>query len=99
MSRAERSRNVPSGVIRDPRPFRAEGKSDPDPGRAVAGQGDALRTAAVDAGPGVGVARQPTQRSDWRDVPLTEAARTAFERQHERRLAFGPIRPDDYVFA
>jgi integrase len=64
----------------------------------VLGEEIYLAWAVVDGGPGVGVRRQPTKRSDWRDVPLNDAARAAFERQRERRLALGPIRPDDYVF-
>ncbi len=64
----------------------------------------------VDGGPGVGVRRQPTKRSDWRDVPLTDGALGAFERQHirtdaeladmaTRRAVLEPtLRPDSYVF-
>ena len=40
--------------------------------------------AVTDGGPGVGVLRKPTKRSDWRDVPLTSIAVEAFERQRGR---------------
>ena len=44
--------------------------------------------------------RKATKRSDWRDVPLTTSAVTAFKRQRRRRralLSTDPL-PDDYVF-
>ncbi len=34
--------------------------------------------AITDGGPGVGVKRVSTKRSDWRDVPLTDAAPDRF---------------------
>ncbi len=40
--------------------------------------------AATDGGPGVGVLRKPTKRSDWRDVPLTSGAIGALRRQRAR---------------
>lgn len=55
--------------------------------------------AIVDGGKGVGVSRQPTKRADWRDVPLTDSAEAAFNRQRDRRIAIsGSIRRDEYVF-
>ncbi|MHB1533909.1 MAG: site-specific integrase [Acidimicrobiales bacterium] len=58
-----------------------------------------LAWAVVDGGPGVGVKRQPTKRSDWRDVPLTQTALAAFQRQRHRREASGDsVGPDDYIF-
>ena len=55
--------------------------------------------AIVDGGKGVGVSRQPTKRADWRDVPLTEAAQAAFERQRARRSEIsGTVRRDEYIF-
>jgi integrase len=56
--------------------------------------------AITDAGPGKGILRKPTKRSDWRDVPLTAAAVTALRGQHERlttRYSATPV-PDSYVF-
>ncbi len=56
--------------------------------------------AISDGGPGVGVVRKPTKRSDWRDVPLTQTAVGAFRRQAERcRATLGqdPL-ADEYVF-
>ena len=54
-----------------------------------------------DGGPGVGLVRKPTKRSDWRDVPLTNAATAALARQFERRrdLVRSDPDPSDYVFA
>jgi len=40
--------------------------------------------AIADGGPGVGIVRKATKRSDWRDVPLTGAAISAFEHQAEQ---------------
>lgn len=58
-----------------------------------------LANAIVDGGPGVGVRRQPTKRSDWRDVPLTDSALAAMDRQRDRRTAIaGSVRKDEYVF-
>ena len=42
--------------------------------------------AVTDGGPGVGVVRKPTKRSDWRDVPLSPIALDAFERQRDRSI-------------
>ena len=56
--------------------------------------------AITDGGPGVGLIRKATKRSDWRDVPLTGSAVAAFEAQRVRlvdRLA-RQLEPDDYVF-
>lgn len=56
--------------------------------------------AITDGGPGVGVLRKPTKRSDWRDIPLTGAATAALGRQSDRfRERFGkrPLR-NNYVF-
>jgi integrase len=53
----------------------------------------------TDGGPGVGVKRVPTKKSDWRDVPLTDAAVAALTRQRERRTAMVSfVRPDEYIF-
>lgn len=65
------------------------------------GQGEIHVAAAItDAGPGVGVVRKTTKKSDWRDVPLTAAAVGAFRRQAERRktLLRADPDPDEYVF-
>lgn len=43
-----------------------------------------VAAAITDGGPGVGVVRKSTKRSDWRDVPFTTAAVTALQRQLER---------------
>jgi integrase len=43
-----------------------------------------VAAAITDGGPGVGVVRKATKRSDWRDVPLTAAASTALQRQADR---------------
>jgi integrase len=49
--------------------------------------------AITDGGPGVGVLRKATKRSDWRDVPLTSDAVAAFRRQAEQCSAvFGVTR-------
>jgi integrase len=59
-----------------------------------------VSAAITDGGPGVGVLRKATKRSDWRDVPLTTSAVGAFKRQRKRRrdlLSSDPL-PDDYVF-
>ena len=57
--------------------------------------------AITDGGRGVGVLRKATKRSDWRDVPLTSAAKEAFVRQRERRRELCEAEPGDrhYVFA
>jgi integrase len=53
-----------------------------------------------DGGPGVGLVRKPTKRSDWRDVPLTNAAAAALARQSDRRRALSGSDPgpSEYVF-
>ena len=43
-----------------------------------------VAAAITDAGPGVGLVRKSTKRSDWRDVPLTVAAQAALQRQADR---------------
>ena len=56
--------------------------------------------AITDGGPGVGLIRKATKRSDWRDVPLTGSAVAAFEAQRVRlveRLS-RQLEPGDYVF-
>ncbi len=40
-----------------------------------------VAAAVTDGGPGVGIVRKPTKRSDWRDVPLTSAATSALRHQ------------------
>ena len=59
-----------------------------------------VAAAITDGGPGVGLLRKATKRSDWRDVPLTAGALAAFERQAARREALvgRDLRPDEYVF-
>lgn len=59
-----------------------------------------VSAAITDGGPGIGVVRKATKRSDWRDIPLTTAACKAFERQAERRaeLIGSSPEPDEYVF-
>lgn len=59
-----------------------------------------VEAALVDAGPGVGVVRKATKRSDWRDVPLTAGAAAAFKRQRVRRSEFlgSPPSAVSYVF-
>lgn len=54
----------------------------------------------TDGGPGVGVIRKATTRSDWRDVPLTGAAVDALIAQAGRRRdLLGVVSgPEDYVF-
>jgi integrase len=56
--------------------------------------------AITDGGPGVGVVRKPTKRSDWRDVPLTGTAAAAFQHQRARRLELLHTEPASisYVF-
>ena len=59
-----------------------------------------VAAAITDGGPGVGVIRKETKRSDWRDVPLTDGAVSAPERQLARRRAIlgrDPA-PEEYVF-
>jgi integrase len=51
-----------------------------------------ISAAVTDGGPGVGVVRKATKRSDWRDVPLTDAAASAVRRQADRFSAlFGHL--------
>ncbi len=58
-----------------------------------------VSSAVVDGGPGVGVVRKPTKTSDWRDVPLTDTAFRALERQRARAVAvYGEADPSGYVF-
>lgn len=56
--------------------------------------------ANTDGGPGVGVVRKATKRSDWRDVPLTATAVAAL--QHQRGLRSELLHTDpasySYVF-
>lgn len=56
--------------------------------------------AVSDGGPGVKVIRKATKRSDWRDVPLTDAAVRALTRQRERLRARFGVEPGagHYVF-
>jgi len=56
---------------------------------------------AIDGGLGVGLVRKLTKESDWRDVPLIDAAGESFERQLARgreQTGLGP-RPNEYIFA
>ena len=57
--------------------------------------------AITDGGPGVGVLRKATKRSDWRDVPLTDSAVAALRRQAERCSTSFGLNPTSefYVFA
>ena len=59
-----------------------------------------IAAAVTDGGPGVGVVRKPTKRSDWRDVPLTGAAVQAFRRQADRhqQLLGQSASPSCYTF-
>jgi integrase len=57
-----------------------------------------VAAAISDGGPGIGVVRKLTKRSDWRDVPLTLSASAAFLRQLGRRESLGGPSPEDYVF-
>jgi len=54
----------------------------------------------TDGGPGVGILRKPTKRSDWRDVPLTTAASAALRRQAQRNRERFALEPGQghYVF-
>jgi integrase len=54
--------------------------------------------AISDGGPGIGVVRKETKRSDWRDVPLTAQAVEAIRRQRGRLGERGRIERDDFVF-
>jgi len=60
-----------------------------------------VAAAITDGGPGVGVVRKATKRSDWRDVPLTPGVAAAFERQRARRSTILGCDPmaTEYVFA
>ena len=57
--------------------------------------------AIEDGGPGVGIVREATKKSDWRDVPMKPSVRKAFEEQLEyrQRLTGQPPRRGEYVFA
>jgi integrase len=57
--------------------------------------------AITDGGPGVGLVRKSTKESDWRDVPLIDSVREAFERQLARRReqTGREPRPNEYIFA
>ena len=58
-----------------------------------------LAWALADGGTGVGIRRVPTKKADWRDVPLTDAAAAALERQRKRRMVRAePPRPEHYIF-
>jgi integrase len=59
-----------------------------------------VSAAVTDGGPGVGVVRKSTKRSDWRDLPLTDAAASAMRRQADRFASlFGQAPgPRTYVF-
>lgn len=59
-----------------------------------------VAAAVTDGGPGVGVVRKATKRSDWRDVPLTGAAVAALQRQNDRyRTQFAKSPPQTtYLF-
>jgi integrase len=57
--------------------------------------------AIADGGLSVGLVRKPTKESDWRDVPLIDSVRKAFERQLARRdeQTGEEPRPGGYIFA
>ena len=59
-----------------------------------------VAAAISDGGPGVGVVRKKTKKSDWRDVPLTSAAVEAFRTQAGCRTEMLGIAPaaDAYAF-
>ena len=60
-----------------------------------------VAAAITDAGPGCGILRKPTKRSDWRDVPLTNQALAALRRQRDRARErwSREVSATDYVFA
>jgi integrase len=60
-----------------------------------------VAAAISDGGPGVGVIRKSTKRSDWRDVPLTAQALAALETQAARHREVYAREPSksEYVFA
>lgn len=58
----------------------------------------AVAHALVDGGKGIGIVRKATKTSDWRDVPLTDSAWTALERQRSRVDELGLLGPHQYVF-
>jgi integrase len=60
-----------------------------------------VAAAITDGGPGVGVIRKTTNRSDWRDVPLTGAAAKALRSQATGRRELIGVEPgpESYVFA
>lgn len=57
--------------------------------------------AITDAGPGRGIERKATKKSDWRDVPMTAQVVDAVERQFERAASrWGPkVDESWYVFS
>jgi integrase len=58
-----------------------------------------VASAITDAGPGRGVVRKPTKKSDWRDVPLSQQTRGALVRQRDRaEQAWGDFDDRSYVF-
>jgi len=60
-----------------------------------------VAAAITDAGPGRGILRKPTKRSDWRDVPLTTQAVDALARQLARACERrgDELTATDYVFS
>jgi integrase len=57
-----------------------------------------VAAAITDGGPGVGIVRKSTKRSDWRDVPLTVAAQAALQRQAERNQELNGRNPARTLF-
>ena len=56
--------------------------------------------AIADAALGVGLVRKSTKESDWRDVPLIDSVREAFERQLARSTRTSQERrPGEHIFA
>ena len=58
-----------------------------------------VSAALVDGGRGVGIVRKSTKTSDWRDVPLTETACAALERQRARQVGYPEAGRSGFVFA
>jgi integrase len=59
-----------------------------------------VAAAIADGGAGIGLVRKATKRSDWRDIPLTDSAVAALQRQLDRyEDVFGRVPPgSSYVF-
>lgn len=58
----------------------------------------AVANGLVDGGKGVGIVRKATKTADWRDVPLTDSAWEALQRQQDRAAVAGYAKPQDFIF-